>query len=299
VTSLLLVTSLLVTVALVAAACSSSGEGAGEIGSGLGVSTTTAAGVAGDGVLDPSGEESGDGSDSSPLVDAAADAPGTAQTTGPLPPNQLGAPHPGEYRYRISDDGDVMGYFVFDRLGDQSRQSFDRTGELEQLHIEWDTEERAKLHQWRPDGLHLDQEQRRRGESSGAVCDFEPDLLLVPRPLTAGFRWMAEATCSAESGGVTVTRDRTIEGQVIGPSTAEVDGATVPTVEVHRIELTTTTSDSTPPLLLTERRELTVHWIVDTGLAARVDGTIVETVSGAPRTPRSFTQVLLSLDPRT
>lgn len=220
-----------------------------------------------------------------------------------LDPNEFGAPLPGRYFYGVAGDDSVVELSVFDLLDGQDADDFDRTGNLGQLHIEKEgSEARAGLIRWAGAGVTLDAEQRAQntttGLNEGSVCDFEPDLLLQPSGTPAvGAKWDDESTCTAQDGDVTVTRQRTLRGEVLGAATAQVGGRTFETVRIRRVIDTTTTSDTEPPLVLTERRELTVDWIVAVGLAARVEGLILDTVSGTPRAPRSFVWTLESTEP--
>lgn len=288
--------------ALAAAACGGS-DGQGSAGGSGGEPTTTeAAGASG------SSTEGTDGSDGGSDAGASAggsisDAETAPLTLDSLEPNRLGAPLPGRYFYDVAGDDSPIELSVFDLLDGQDADDFDRTGNLGQLHIEKEgSEARAGLIRWAGAEVTLDAEQRAQNTTSGlnegSVCDFEPDLLLQPSGTpTVGATWEDESTCTAEDGDVTVTRQRTVRGEVMASSTAQVGGRTVETVRLRRVIDTTTTSDTEPPLVLTEHREVTIDWIVAAGLAARVEGTIVETVSGAPQPPRIFTWTLQSTEP--
>ena len=219
-----------------------------------------------------------------------------------LPPNKFGAPLPGRYLYDVAGAAEPLELSVRDVLGDQDPDHFDRTGDLAQLHMETEgSEARAGLLQWSARGLHLDAEQRAQSTTSGlnesAVCDYRPDLALQPGSLDVGATWEDTARCTATQGDLTLTRDRKLTGEVLAASSAEVEGRTVQTLRIKRVTDTTTTSNSTPPLLLTEHREVVVEWIVSLGLAARVEGTIIYTISGAPKAPRQYTWTLRSTTP--
>lgn len=293
--------ALLAALALTTAACGGGDSGKGAAGEGgAGSSSTTSA--SGDGASDGST----DGSDDGPSGSDPATADISSQDTVPLQlkdlePNEYGAPLPGSYLYDVVGADAPVELSVRDLLDDQDADSFDRTRYLRQLHHEKEgSEARANLVKWTSSGLFLDAEQRAQnttgGLQEGPVCDYEPDLLLQPRDLTVGATWDDESTCLAAQGEVTLTRERTLSGEVVGASTAQVEGQTFETLRIKRVTDTTTTADTEPPLLLTEHREVTIEWIVGSGLAARIDGTVIETVSGVP-SQRLYTWTLRSTTP--
>lgn len=287
--------------ALGAAACGGSGDdGAGEAGGDGSVTTTVPSGT---GDTGGSGGDGGAGDDGSATTAGdLSEAETVPLRLTDLPANGHGAPLPGRYLYDVEGGERDIVLEVRDTLGDQQEDSFDRTGDLGQLHTEYEgAEARASLLQWRASGVLLDAEQRAQNTQGGAemaaVCDYQPDLMLQEAPLRVGGRWSDESSCTSEQGEVTLTRDRRVSGEVTAASTARVDGRTVETLRITRVVESTTRADSTPPLLLTERRELTIEWIVGSGLAARVEGTVLDTVGGSAEPPRTFVWVLRSVTP--
>lgn len=283
-----------------AAACGGGGGGSSATSKGDGrtgtTTSTTGSGAGSDTATDGSSGGASGSRKGSGAIDNAETAP--LRLKG-LEPNKHGAPLPGRYLYDVAGTESPVELVVRDLLDDQDADHFDRTGDLGQLHIEEEgSEARASLVRWTARGVRLDAEQRAQntttGLQQGPVCDYDPDLELQPGNLAMGATWDDESTCSATQGKVTVTRKRTLHGEVVSASTAQVGGQTVPTVRVRRVTDTTTTSDTQPPLLVTEHREVTIEWIVASGLAARIDGTVLDTVSGAPKPPRAYTWTLRS-----
>lgn len=217
-------------------------------------------------------------------------------------PNAHGAPFAGRYYYDVEGSDAQVGLTIQDLLDDQDADSFDRTGDLGQLHTEFEAAEaRASLVRWSRNGLHLDAEQRAQNTSSGPnespVCDYEPNLQLAAPSLRVGRRWTDESSCSSRQGDLTVTRDREVSGEVVGASTVRVAGKTFRSLRIKRVIDTTTKADSTPPLIVTEHRELVLDWIGEVGLAGRVEGLVIETVSGSVKPARQFAWALRSTSP--
>ncbi|MGQ0434038.1 MAG: hypothetical protein ACT452_16730 [Microthrixaceae bacterium] len=289
--------------ALSAAACGG-GDGSGAAADGA-AATSTPGAAGDDGGQQGGGADAGGAGDDTPRggsTEALSSSEALPIDLTDARPNAHGAPFAGRYFYDIEGTDSQVGLTVQDLLGDQDATTFDRSGDLGQLHTEYErAEARASLVRWSAAGMHLDAEQRAQNTSSGPnespVCDYQPNLLLTAPSLRVGQRWSDTSSCESRQGDLTVTRDRTVSGEVLGASTVEVAGKALRTLRIKRVIDTTTRTDSTPPLLVTEHRELVLEWIVEAGLAGRAEGAVVETVSGSAKPARRFVWVLRSTTP--
>lgn len=89
---------------------------------------------------------------------------------------------------------------------------------------------------WRNDGLYL-----LAVDGAAFRCDFEPDVLSLKFPLTAGSTWSSESSCDFEANGQKGKVTRVENVTVVGTEIVAVDGVKVQTFVIKRTGKSTVT----------------------------------------------------------
>jgi hypothetical protein len=148
------------------------------------------------------------GTDPPPTVQPTTTSSSTTTTTTAVPGSIPPAEGTYPYRLRLVDDEETLE--AKGRLVVQAARQAE--GETRQSHVYTDevygTQNQA--HAWRGDGVFL----RLIDDGSGAEdnsCDFEPDILLYPLPLTVGHAWEADSACADDPDGDRATTFSKVE----------------------------------------------------------------------------------------
>ncbi|MDQ3758126.1 MAG: hypothetical protein M3394_09795, partial [Actinomycetota bacterium] len=125
----------------------------------------------------------------------------------------------GTYEYRSTytdDEGSETGTGRF-TLESAKQQD----GETRQTEVDVEDDVTTTTgYAWRSDGLYI-----RTITNDGATCDFEPDIMAVPSPPTAGRTWRTDTACTEEGETIRLTgTSRTVrtERMAVGGRQVEV-----------------------------------------------------------------------------
>ena len=146
----------------------------------------------------------------------------------------------GRYRYRIATSGDLPPLQYPEGLSQVTTAS--RRGEeiLQTVTRETDdgSTERAAL-VWTPAGLYEDETVQRRPTGAQTICDWMPDVLLLPFPIRAGAQPVVETMCRTSPQTVS---NRVMRSRVLRSGRENIGGRSVRVWEIERSETRTTTT---------------------------------------------------------
>ena len=220
-------------------------------------------------------------------------------TTAPQPaserPGELALTRPGLYRYKTTANGKESRSEL--RVSEEAGGS---GGEQRQLHrktADGNTTESSVA--WRSNGIF----ERSRtfpgaeGET-GAPCDWEPDVLLVPRPLRADSAWSWDSRCRSRVQGQEADFHFTGQARVTEAVRSTVGGRQVSAWRIQstaKIEITG--SYQGQPFTVVVDITSDDQFAPQQGIVVRSDSTSKATGPGGPPQEERTLEELQNLDP--
>lgn len=214
-------------------------------------------------------------------------SPASAGETAQGPVLRAVAPGSYPYRARVTD---AEGSFEIDgRI--VVREAREVGGETHQEHLDIDEEYGASSEEyvWRAEGVFL----HAVGDGSGDTatrCDYEPDVLAYPAPLTVGREWAVDSSCRYEIEGEVFTDHLQGTARVARTDRLVVGGEEV---EVYVIESRGQLRDGG-----TLEFEETEFFAPSVGLTVRAEGRYVYHADGYPADEVREEFELLTVRPR-
>lgn len=228
----------------------------------------------------------------------AATQPAPA-TTAPQPaserPGELALTRPGLYRYKTTANGKESRSEL--RVSEEAGGS---GGEQRQLHrktSDGNTTESSVA--WRSNGIFERSRTFPGGEGeTGAPCDWEPDVLLAPRPLRADSAWSWDSRCRSRVQGQEADFRFTGQARVTEAVRATVGGRQVSAWRIQstaKIEITGSYQGQpfTVVVDITSDDQLAPQQ----GIIVRSDSTSKVTGPGSPPQEERILEELQNLDP--
>lgn len=260
--------------------------------------TTTTAGPAVTLEPVPGGPPAG-GAESTVPGSAPTSNPGGPATTAAAPaseaPGEATPTRPGLYRYRTTTDGKESRAEL--RV---SQEEGAPAGEQRFLHrrtAEGETTESSVA--WRANGIFERSRTFPSGEGgSAAPCDWEPDVMLAPRPLRAESAWSWDSRCSSQIEGQPADFHFTGQARVVGAVRANVDGRPVSAWRIQstaKIEITG--SYQGRPFTVVVDLTSDLQFAPQQGVVVRSDSTSRVTGPGSPPRETRTLDELQNLDP--
>ncbi len=229
---------------------------------------------------------------------APAPTPPAPATTTPQPaserPGELALTRPGLYRYKTTANGKESRSEL--RVSDEPRSG----SEQRQLHrktSDGNTTESSIA--WRSNGLFERSRTFPGGEGqTGAPCDWEPDVLLAPRPLRADSSWSWDSKCRSRVQGQEADFHFTGQARVTEAVRATVGGRQVSAWRIQstaKIEITGSYQGQpfTVVVDITSDDQLAPQQ----GIVVRSDSTNKVTGPGGPPQEERILEELQNLDP--
>lgn len=263
--------------------------------------TTTVEGTPPETVPDAAPGEPGGPPPTDPAVEPVPGqpAPGGPATTSAPPPAPPASAEPGAmaptraglYRFKITTDGKEGRAEL--RVSDEAGAP---AGEQRKLHRKTaDGETTESSIAWRRNGVF---ERSRSFPGGGGACDWEPDVMLLARPLKAGSSWKWDSRCTSQINGQQADFHYTGQGQVTGAQRAAVGGRQV---NVWAIQMTgkiniTGTYQGQPFTVVVDIAS-DVQFAPEQGMTVRSDTTSKVTPPGQPTQEEHTVEELLNLDP--
>lgn len=238
-----------------------------------------------------------------PAPTAPGPVPSTTQsapaTTAPQPaaerPGELAPTRAGLYRYKTTQNGKESRAEL--RVTEESGGS---AGEQRQLHrksADGNTTESSVA--WRSNGLFERSRTFPGGDGeTGAPCDWEPDVMLAPRPLRADSTWSWESRCRSRVQGQEADFRFTGQARVTEAVRATVGGRQVSAWRIQstaKIEITGSYQGQpfTVVVDITSDDQLAPQQ----GIVVRSDSTSKVTGPGSPPQEERVLEELQNLDP--
>ena len=230
-------------------------------------------------------------------------APATTQpapaTTAPQPaserPGEMTLTRPGLYRYKTTSNGKESRSEL--RVSDEGGGS---GGEQRQLHrktADGNTTESSVA--WRSNGVFERSRTFPGGEGeTGAPCDWEPDVMLAPRPLRADSTWSWDSRCRSRVQGQEADFHFTGQARVVEAVRANVGGRQVSAWRIQstaKIEITG--SYQGQPFTVVVDITSDDQFAPQQGIVVRSDSTSKVTGPGAPPQEERVLEELQNLDP--
>jgi hypothetical protein len=156
---------------------------------------------------------------------AAATPPPASGQPGPLTP-----PKAGLYRYKVSEDGEEKRSEL--RITNEGGSASDPQFRYRESVDGTSTE---SVVSWRGNGVFEASRTFPDGGGGSSECDWNPDILVSPRPLKADSAWSWDGSCTTTAGGQQADVRFTGNAKVVGTARAAVGGKQV---DVWRTELT-------------------------------------------------------------
>lgn len=220
-------------------------------------------------------------------------------TTAPQPaserPGEMALTRPGLYRYKTTKNGEESRSEL--RV---SQEPGGTGGEQRQLHRETsdgDTTESSVA--WRSNGVFERSRTFPAGDGeTGAPCDWEPDVLMAPRPLRAESTWSWDSRCRSRIQDQEADFRFTGQSRVVEAVRANVGGRQVSAWRIQttaKIEITG--SYQGQPFTVVVDIVSDDQFAPQQGILVRSDYTSKVTGPGAPPQEEKVLEELQNLDP--
>ena len=218
----------------------------------------------------------------------------TAAQPATQAPGEITPTRPGLYRYKATVDGKESRSEL--RVSQEAGGSGGEQRLLHRKTADGNTTESSIA--WRSNGVFERSRTFPGGDGeSGAPCDWEPDVLLAPRPLRAGSSWSWDSKCSSQIQGQQANFHFTGQANVTEAVRANVGGRQV---SAWRIQMTgkieITGSYQNQPFTVVVDITSDDQFAPQQGLLVRSDTTTRVTGPGEPEETRSLEE-LQNLDP--
>ena len=234
---------------------------------------------------------------SGPAATPAPTQPAPA-TTAPQPaserPGEVTMTRPGLYRYKTTTDGKESRTEL--RVSDDGGSG----GEQRQVHRKssgGDTTESSVA--WRSNGIFERSRTFPSGDGeTGAVCDWEPDVMLAARPLRADSTWNWDSRCRSRIQGQEADFHFTGQSRVTEAVRANVGGRQVSAWRIQstaKIEITGTSGGQ--PFTVVVDITSDDQFAPQQGILVRSDYTSKVTAPGSPPQEERVLDELQNLDP--
>ncbi len=262
-----------------------------------GATTTTVGGPEATLAPVPGGPPPGGPGASQPAAPASTQ-PGPATTAAPPAtekPGEATPTRPGLYRFKTTTDGKEARSEL--RV---TQEAGAPAGEQRLLHrrtADGDTTESSVA--WRPSGIFERSRTFPGGDGGeGAPCDWEPDVLLAPRPLRADSAWSWDSRCSSQIEGQPADFHFTGQARVTEAVRASVGGRQVSAWRIQstaKIEITG--SYQGQPFTVVVDITSDDQFAPQQGIVVRSDSTSRVTGPGSPPRDTRTLDELQNLDP--